>query len=115
MGVSIVSLVEDLHEFSVLWREQPITLIVRPSAVTPLLGRRMREGDGDDGLVDALAAVLVSWSVTDEQGGVTDPNRDLLESLPTVFLAWLTKAVGEELSGKALSLLSASGSPPTVR
>lgn len=110
MAISLDSLVDDSHEFEVVWQGEPIQLVVRPSAVTPALGRVMRTGEADDALVQALTAVVVSWDVVDAQGAVTVPDTALLETLPSVFLSWLLKVIGEELAGKAQSAISGDGS-----
>ena len=80
---------------------ETLTIVYRPSSLTPEQEDKLREQLADQrggpALAALLAEMLVSWDLTDDSDTAYAVDEPTLRQLPTTFLATLATAITEDM------------------
>lgn len=101
MPVRLSHLARDKRTCTVAVGDESVTVVYRPSAITPELEDQLREYAADQrggaALVALLAQCLVEWDVLDDTGTPLQPTTENLRRLPIAFLGQVVQALMEDL------------------
>jgi hypothetical protein len=98
MAITISTLRSDAQSLSIKVGDADVTIVYRPSGMTPALIDEISSADGMS-LPDFLTRLLVSWDVTDDAGVAWPTTPSALAELPVAFLRLVRNAIMEDLRG----------------
>ncbi len=97
MSVRLADLVRDEREIVVDVGGETLTVVYRPSSITPetqdLFYERIEKNRTGTALAEILSQRLVSWDLVGEDGVVIEISADMLRKIPVDVLAFVSNAV----------------------
>lgn len=100
--MKLQDILDDKRQLSVRVGHEELTVVYRPSGLTPAVEFRLSELQGSSlygaALAEALSAVLVSWDLESDDGKPYPTERAALNDLPTVFLSQVFSAIVEDMT-----------------
>lgn len=93
-------LVQDERSFEMSVLNEPVEIVYRPSAYTPVVEDQvqtlMDSRRPGNGLAKMLSNVLIRWDILDDDGNEIEPTFDNLRQLPVPFLTDVVNAIGND-------------------
>ncbi len=113
MPIRLSDVASNTRQTTVWYDGEEAGIIYRPGFYTGAIEERVANADAQRQtaiLEDVLSECLISWEVLDDKGNPVPTTKEALHEIPTLFLAEVFKAIGDDMKVGEAGKPSISGS-----